>query len=175
MPTKDSITAEEVVAPALKAPKVKKPKEGVLLSQYSARLVKGRTRRYATMAINSSGDLAQVARMELGHLPHEEVIIIGLSGRNEPLGVVKVSQGGLGGAAVAPADVIRPLAIMNARAFVIAHNHPSGDPRPSSDDVEMTKHLQKMSSCAGIQLLDHLIIGGRGGHWTSMRDLGIIT
>lgn len=166
-----SVTANEIVEGARRP---RKPREGIPISQYSVRLVKGKTRYYAANRINDAEVLARITRAELGHLPHEEVIIIGVSGRNEPLGVVKIAQGGVGGAGVAPNDVIRPLAIMGATAFFIAHNHPSGDAQPSREDVEMTNRLRAMTECAGFTLIDHLIVGGRGGGWKSFRELGLL-
>lgn len=166
-----SVTAEEIVKGARRP---KKPREGVPISQYSVRLVKGKTRYYAASRINDADALARIARAELGHLPHEEVIIIGISGQNEPLGVVKIAQGGISAAGVAPNDIIRSLAIMGATAFFIAHNHPSGDPQPSRDDIALTNSLKATTECAGFHLLDHLIVGGRGGGWKSFRVLGLL-
>lgn len=148
--------------------------EGELIQQYDVRLVKTRKRRVPRRFIGGSEDLAYIARVWLGDLPHEEIVVLGLSSRNEVIGVIKVSQGGIGGAAVLPADILRPLVVMGARAFVIAHNHPSGDSNPSQDDLRMTRTLKERAGCAGIELLDHVIVGGRGGGWTSMRDLGVM-
>lgn len=158
-----TVTAKEIVEGA-----------GAKISQYKVRLVKSGSRRYAVDRISSSLDLLAIARMEFKDLPHEEVIVIGLSGTNQPLGVVRVAQGGIHGAALIPGDVLRPLVIIGATAFVIAHNHPSGDPRPSREDLELTRMLKSKADCAGIHLLDHLIVGGRGGGWASMRELNMI-
>ena len=57
---------------------------------------------------------------------------------------------------------------VNAAAFVLAHNHPSGDPEPSEDDVRLTRRLQRCGETLGIELLDHLVIGGR--RWVSLRE-----
>jgi DNA repair protein RadC len=164
------VTAEEIVTGP------RKPRSTKLKIQlFKVRLVKERVLRFPVTRIGSSEDLVKIARSELGHLPHEEIIAIGLSGKNEPVGVVKISQGGIGGAAMTPADVIRPLLAMGALAFVLAHNHPSGDPSPSQDDIAMTKRLKTAADCVNLHFLDHVIIGGiRGGTgYSSLRDLGI--
>jgi len=163
---KDEVTAQEIVAGA-------KPKR---LQLYKVRLVKERTLKFAVTEVSSAEDLAKIARSELGHLPHEEVIAIGLGGRNNIVGVVKVSQGGLGGAAMMPGEVIRPLVAMGATAFVLAHNHPSGDPTPSRDDLVLTANLKRAAECVGLTFLDHLIIGSvrGGGKWKSLRDVGVM-
>lgn len=150
-----SLTAEEVLS-------VKK------LPFYKLRLVKERSMKFAVESIRGVDDLVKVARMEIGSIPHEEIIAIGLSGNGTPLGVVRVSQGGVGGAAVVAADVIRPIIAMGAASFVVAHNHPSGDPTPSRDDIIMTENLQKAAACVNLNMLDHIIIGGRGGGWHSI-------
>jgi DNA repair protein RadC len=167
MKDRDTVTADELVAGAKKLQK---------LQLYKVKLVKDRALAFAVTEIGSSGALAKIARSELSHLPHEEVLAIGLGGRNNILGVVKVSQGGLHGAAITAVDVIRPLIAMGASAFVLAHNHPSGDPTPSREDKHMTDALKKAGDCVGLALLDHLIIGNvRGGAlWNSMRDMGMM-
>jgi DNA repair protein RadC len=140
---------------------------------FKVRLVKERTLKFPVDSIRGAEDLAKIARSEMAHLPHEEIIAIGLSGKNSPLGIVKISQGGISGAAMSPSDVMRPLLAMGASAFVLVHNHPSGDPTPSQDDVHMTRALKRAAECVGLSFLDHLIVGSvRGGsRWSSMREM----
>jgi DNA repair protein RadC len=92
-------------------------------------------------------------------LPHEEVHLLALDGQNRPVGAFCVARGGVGGAGLLPADVFRPLVACNARAFIMAHNHPSGDPSPSRDDFAMTQALMQAGAVLGVQLLDHLVLG----------------
>lgn len=153
---KDSITADQIVAGA-KGAKHKLP-------FFRVKLVKERSRSYPVSSITQQADLVKVARMELADIPHEELIAIGLSGQNVPIGIVRVSQGGLNSTAVVANDIIRPLIAMGASAFVVAHNHPSGDPTPSREDYVMTDRIKKAAECVGLQILDHIVIGGvRGG------------
>jgi len=170
MDVKDEISAKEIVAGAVKPEKVAR------LKLFKVRLVKERTLAFPVTEITSAESLAKIARSELGHLVHEEIIAIGLSVKNGVIGVVKVGQGGLGGAGVTPADVIRPLVAMGAVKFVLAHNHPSGDPMPSGPDIELTANLKKAAECVGLTFLDHLIIGSirAGARWESLRALGIM-
>lgn len=173
MPPKTLRVREEVTAKDItKGAKQKLEK----IQLFKVALVKERAVAYPVNKIGSADDLAKVARSELAHLPHEEVIAIGLNRANIPIGVVKVAQGGLGSAGVHPQDVIRPLLGMGASAFVIAHNHPSGDPTPSQDDVHMTRALKKTAECVGLVLLDHLIIGSivGGARWKSMSEMGFV-
>ena len=158
------VTAAEIVAGATKPQKHR-------LQHFSVRLVKGKSRLYPVTKIGTFADLVKIAQMELAHLPHEEVIAIGLDGKNQPIGVVKVSQGGVATTYLGPADIMRPLIAMGALAFVIAHNHPSGDPTPSQPDIDMTRALAAAAKCVGITLLDHVIVGGvRGGGASTLRE-----
>lgn len=151
---KRTITAREIVQGA----KYKIP-------HYRLRMTKERTKTYPVEKVGGTGDLVKIARMELGDLPHEEIIVIGLNNANIPLGIARVSQGGLGGSAVLATDILRPLITMGATGFVAAHNHPSGDPTPSRQDYVMTEALAKAAKCVGITLFDHIVIAARGGGW----------
>lgn len=94
----------------------------------------------------------------LANLPHEEVHLLLLNGRSEVIGTVKVGQGGLHGCALTAVDVLRPVVAGGAAAFIMSHNHPSGDPTPSRDDVSMTEHVKKCADLIGVPLLDHIIV-----------------
>jgi len=94
----------------------------------------------------------------LAKLPHEEVHLILLNGRSEVIGTVKIGQGGLHGCALTARDVLCPAVAGGAAAFIMGHNHPSGDPTPSSDDITMTAHIKKCADLIGIPLVDHIIV-----------------
>jgi DNA repair protein RadC len=151
---KKSITADEIVRGA----KFKIP-------HYRLKMTKERTRAYPVEKVTGTADLVKIARMEIGDIPHEEVIVIGLNNASIPLGIARVSQGGIGSSAIIASDILRPLIAMGATGFVVAHNHPSGDPTPSRDDHAMTAALSKAARCVGLTLYDHIVIGSRGGGW----------
>jgi DNA repair protein RadC len=144
---KKTITADDIVQGA----KYKIP-------HYRLRLTKERTRSYPVEKVGGTADLVRIARMELGDIPHEEVIVVGLNNANVPLGISRVSQGGIGSSAIIAST-------MGATGFVVAHNHPSGDPTPSRDDYVMTAALSKAAKCVGLTLYDHIVIGSREGGW----------
>ena len=100
-------------------------------------------------------------------LPHEEVWILLLNARNQPLGTARVSMGGLHGCALKPSDVLRPAIAASAAAIVMAHNHPSGDFTPSEADLEMTRRMLEAGDIVGVMVLDHLIFTP-SGDWISM-------
>lgn len=105
----------------------------------------------------------------LGSLSHEETWVVGLNARNQPIGCVMISRGGSGATGLVPADVFKPLIAMNARAFLMAHNHPLGDATPSDTDRETTFRVFEAGRLLGIHLLDHLVVTETG--WCSMRQL----
>jgi DNA repair protein RadC len=126
-------------------------------------------------AIQCSADAITFFRayFERESLPHERFLCALVNGRNEIMALVRVSEGGLHGCAVLPADVLRPAVVAGASAIVVSHNHPSGNPEPSADDLQMTVVLKQASKALGISLLDHVIVAA-GGQATSLADLGLL-
>jgi DNA repair protein RadC len=95
-------------------------------------------------------------------LDHEEVWLLCLDGRSGLKATVRVAQGGLHGCALTARDVLAPAVKNAAAAILLVHNHPSGDPRPSPDDVEMTKHVARCADLVGVPLLDHVVVATGG-------------
>jgi DNA repair protein RadC len=104
----------------------------------------------------------------LEDLDQEAVAVLCLGARHQPLHVGVVAMGSLNSAAVHPREVFRTAVAVNAAALVLAHNHPSGDPEPSEDDVRLTRRLQRCGETLGIELIDHLVVGDR--RWVSLRE-----
>jgi len=84
-----------------------------------------------------------------------------------------VSVGTLASSLVHPREVFRPAILAGGAAIVVTHNHPSGDPSPSPEDVALTRRLVAAGVLLGIEVLDHVITGDRG-RWVSLRRLGIL-
>ena len=84
-----------------------------------------------------------------------------------------VSVGSLAASVVHPREVFRPAVLAAAASVILAHNHPSGDPAPSEDDVEITQRLVKTGELLGIEVLDHVIVGANGS-FVSSRERGLI-
>ena len=87
-------------------------------------------------------------------------------------GAVRLSEGGLHGASLRPADVFRPVFVAACDAFALAHNHPSGDPRPSEADRELTNQLHEATEVVGLHLLDHVIVTRDAKRWHAMGPKG---
>lgn len=92
-------------------------------------------------------------------LPHEEVHVLCLDAKNRAIATFMVARGGGDGAGVYPADILRPVLVSGARAFLMAHNHPSGDPAPSLADIDMTAKVRESAKVLGVPLLDHIVLG----------------
>jgi DNA repair protein RadC len=84
----------------------------------------------------------------------------------------RVAEGGLHGCAVDPRDILRAALREAASAFVLVHNHPSGDPAPSDEDISLTNMVARAGAVLGTPLVDHVIVAA-GGH-ASLFDLGLL-
>ena len=122
--------------------------------------------------ITSPGDLANLLMPEMRYLSQEELRIVVVNTRNQILGVNTVYRGRGNCIQVDIGDLFKHvLRYEKGQAFFLAHNHPSGDPSPSSDDIEITKKVVAAGKLMGLQLLDHMVIGD--GRFVSLRERGM--
>jgi len=112
------------------------------------------------------------ARPRLAGLDHEELWVLCLDGRHGLREAVKIAQGGVHGLHVTARDPVRAALREAASAFVLVHNHPSGDPTPSEEDLSYTTAVLKAAAACGTPLLDHVIVA-RSRH-KSMLDMGLL-
>jgi DNA repair protein RadC len=108
--------------------------------------------------LQSFDQVVNWARQHLRGLDHEELWSLALDGRNRLLQARCVSRGGQHGCAVSARDILRSALRDGASALVVVHNHPSGDPQPSDEDVAMTAALATACEAVGVPLLDHVIV-----------------
>ena len=113
-------------------------------------------------SIANSADVAAWAGTRLAGLDHEELWLIALDGRNRVRAIRCVAKGGLHGMGVRAADPIRLALRAAASGFVLVHNHPSGDPAPSAEDVEFTRRVAAAAAVVGTPLLDHVVVASEG-------------
>jgi DNA repair protein RadC len=111
--------------------------------------------------IDCKDDVVKLLAPHMMFLPQEEFRVILLDAKQKLIRVQTVSLGSLDKALVEPRDVFRPAITAGAASLVIVHNHPSGDPHPSEDDVLLTRELCMCGKILGIEVLDHIIIGKR--------------
>ncbi len=105
--------------------------------------------------------------------------VIALNAHGRPIAVQEVSRGGLTSAHAAPREVFRAAVLLGAYAIVVAHNHPSGNPTPSPEDLAMTRGLVSAGRILAIEVLDHVILASgpdlrRGEGYFSFREKGLI-
>jgi DNA repair protein RadC len=115
--------------------------------------------RELPVAVASGGDVVHLVRPHCHHLHREAFFAVPVNGRHQPLGIHLVSMGTTTSAPVHPRDVFLPAVLAGATALIVAHNHPSGDPTPSTDDRLVTERLRQAGELLGIELLDHIVIG----------------
>jgi DNA repair protein RadC len=115
-------------------------------------------------------------RARMSRLEREEVRVILLNTKNRVQNVVELSAGSLNSSIVRPAEVFREAIRQQAAALVLVHNHPSGDPTPSAEDVSVTRKIVSVGTELDIEVLDHIIIGqpsSTGPAWVSLRERGL--
>jgi DNA repair protein RadC len=121
--------------------------------------------------INSPEEAAQLVRYEMQALDQEQLRVLLLDTRNHLLGNEEIYLGSVNTAQVRPGDIFKHAVRKNATAIIVIHNHPSGDPTPSPDDVAVTRELVKAGELMGVKVLDHIVIG-QGRH-VSMKERGL--
>jgi DNA repair protein RadC len=123
------------------------------------------------LAVRSPADVAQLLMAEMAHLSQEHFRAVYLDTRNHVLGVDTIYVGSLNASYVRTAEVYREAVKRNCAALIVAHNHPSGDPTPSPEDVAVTRELAAAGNLLDIELLDHLVIGQQ--RFVSLRERGL--
>ncbi len=122
-------------------------------------------------AINSPADAAALVQAEMSLLEKEHLRTILLDRRNRVLEIVEVYQGSVNSSQVRVGEVFQAAISRHASALILIHNHPSGDPTPSPDDVAVTRAIVQAGKLLDIDLLDHLVIGQ--GKWVSLKERGL--
>ena len=117
-------------------------------------------RHDAMPTINCPEDVHRLLGPEMSGLAQEQLRVLLLNTRNQVRGQRIVYQGNVNSSVVRPAEVLRAAVIENAPSIIVSHNHPSGDPTPSPEDVSITRDLAASAKLLGIDLLDHVVIGG---------------
>jgi DNA repair protein RadC len=122
--------------------------------------------------VTSPADVAAVYGPRLRDLKREVFVVVHLNTANVITGDYTVSEGGLAASIVEPRAVFQRAVLDNAAAVICLHNHPSGNPDPSREDVAITRQLVEAGKLLGIPVHDHLIIAGAG--FTSLAERGLI-
>lgn len=104
-------------------------------------------------------DVADFLMPRLRYAAKEQFVVVLLNNKNKVIGTEVVSEGSLSSSVVHPREVFAPAILHHAAAIMVAHNHPSGDPKPSIEDEEVTRQLLRSGKVLGIPMIDHVIIG----------------
>ena len=135
-----------------------KPSNEYAVPRYRVTLVREGRATAPASPLMTSVAVADVLRPLFAGLDREQFLVCGLDAKHAIIGVNIVSIGSLTLAIIHPREVFKPLILMNAAAWICAHNHPSGDPTPSPEDRVLTSRLRQGADLLGITLLDHLIL-----------------
>ena len=127
-------------------------------------------RLLARISMKNPESVANLLMEDMRELKQEHLVALLLNAKCEIESRITVSIGELTSTVVHPREVFRPAIRKGAAGIILAHNHPSGDPTPSQDDIQSTKRIMEVSKLVGIRLLDHLIIGD--GRYISLRNEG---
>lgn len=142
-------------------------------SAYVCELTKRKYRGRSLTPIRGPDDviaLRSVARLRRAQREHFAVLL--LNARHEVIGFETVSIGSLNASIVHPREVFKPAILHSAASVLLVHNHPSGDPEPSEEDLTITKRLVEVGELLGIGVLDHVIVASRG--YVSLRARSLL-
>ena len=122
--------------------------------------------------INNPYDVKNLLGYEMSILAQEQIRVILLDTRNNVIGQRVIYQGNVNSSMVRPAEVLRPAVTENAPKIVMVHNHPTGDPTPSPEDMSITRNIVDAGNLLGIELVDHVVIAGK--KFLSMAEQGML-
>lgn len=131
-----------------------------------------RTEALAGPTLADSGALIDYLSLDMAHLPTERLRVLFLNSVNRLLDDQTFAEGSVNETAVYPREIMRRALELGATALILAHNHPSGDPRPSRGDIETTRRIADAARALDICLHDHVIVARSG--WSSFRALGLL-
>lgn len=144
---------------------------------YTVKQVKESGKNYdlETALISSPSDAADIIKavFNLAEEAVEKFGILNLTTKNKVSGAHVISLGSLNTSLVHPREVFKQAILNNAASIILFHNHPSGDPTPSREDMDVTRRLVEAGRLIGIEVLDHVVVGE--GRHVSFREKGLMT
>lgn len=146
---------------------------GVRINIYTVELVKESAKVYnLDKFVRSPEDAYVIVEdvLSLSTKTKEHFVMMSLNTKNDVIGLHTIHVGSVNSSIVHPRDVLQQAILNNASSFMVFHNHPSGNPTPSPEDIEVTKRLVDAGQIMGIELLDHIIIGT--GKFVSLKEKG---
>lgn len=129
------------------------------VSIVKVQLIREKSMLYSNRKIGCPDDAAELFRDYMGDLDRENFVLLCLNNKNEPTHIETVHVGNINSSIVTPREVLKTAILSNAAGAMLCHNHPSGNPCPSQEDVEVTERLKHAFELVGITLHDHIILG----------------
>lgn len=120
--------------------------------------------------VKSAKDVSDILIPRISHLQAENLLAVYLNSRKKVISIKTIFVGSLNESLINAREIFKNAIEENASAIILAHNHPSGDPTPSDSDLSSTEEIKKAGDIMGIEVLDHVIIGGNN-YW-SLRESG---
>lgn len=135
------------------------------------KLIKEKNEGYVVNKINSPEDTFEIANAFLNNADRENLIALFLDTKNNVIGIHTISIGTLNASLVHPREVFKAAIIANSAKMILVHNHPSGDPYPSKEDIKTTTKIVEAGDLLEIKVIDHVIIGNT---YISLKEEGVI-
>lgn len=139
----------------------------------SLKMVKESSVKYSNRTISTPIEAVDLLRDLLEECDREKMLVCCLNIKNEPTNISIVSVGSLNSSIVHPREIFKTAIISNSASIIIAHNHPSGNSKPSKEDITVTQRIKESGKIVGIEMIDHIIIGERN-NYTSLKEEGFI-
>ena len=127
----------------------------------------------APTSVTTPKDVHRLLAPEMSGLAQEQLRVLLLNTKNEVVGQRVVYQGNVNSSMIRPAEVLRPAVMDAVPSIIVSHNHPSQDPNPSPEDVACTRDLSQAAKLLGIDLIDHIVIGG--DRFVSLKERGLMS
>jgi DNA repair protein RadC len=142
------------------------------ISTVTIQLIKEKSSLYQSNVVNSPSDAFVIVNQYLENVDREHFGILCLDTKNKVTAIHTVSIGSLNSSIVHPRELFKAAILANSNSIVLFHNHPSGDPTPSSEDITVTRRLTEAGTVMGIEVLNHVIVGD--GRHISLKERGVI-
>ena len=140
------------------------------LSELARRLAKASAQ--AGLNFSTPATIARYYMEDLRHANQEQMKLLLLNTKSRLIGETDISKGTVNSAVISPRELFVEALQKNAVSIVLLHNHPSGDPTPSKEDVLITRRIQEAGRLIGVELLDHIVIGDNC--YVSLREKGLV-
>ena len=125
------------------------------------------------LSFQNPASIARYCMEDFRHCEQEQLLVMMLNTKNHLLGEEIISKGTVNASLISPREIFIRALHYHAVYLILVHNHPSGDPKPSREDIKITKRIQESGNLIGIELLDHLIIGDH--RYVSFRESGLLS